>query len=311
MLTKATPLAPFSLIAPSIEAWKAMSPGEREGYLVQVNDALSDPQMTMSEGRPHKKAKTRTLDRLGLHFNATGRVVYLAEEMSVIYPGEAAFSPDVLAVLDVPEPEDDERLGWVVADEGRGIDLALEVLHHGDRNKDLVQNVERYARLGIPEYFVYDRANQQIHGFRLIGSSPGRYQRLVPQAGRYTSNVLGLDFAILGGTLRLFHGASELAGTGDVLGRLQGMVNEQSAKADEAMAQAEKATARADEATAQAQQALAVARTAILAILQMRGFPCPDDVRARIAGCESAAILEQWLSRAMSAASARAVVDES
>jgi Uma2 family endonuclease len=72
----------------------------------------------------------------------------------------------VLAVLDVPQPEDDERMAWVVADEGKGLDLVLEVLHHADRNKDLVENVERYARLGIPEYFVYDRARQRIHGHR-------------------------------------------------------------------------------------------------------------------------------------------------
>src|SRR5262245_36984624 len=43
-------------------------------------------------------------------------------------------------------------LAWVVAEEGKGLDFVLEVLHKGDRNKDLVENVERYAQLGIPEY---------------------------------------------------------------------------------------------------------------------------------------------------------------
>src|SRR5206468_6940193 len=64
-----------------------------------------------------------------------------------------------------------------LADEGKGLDFVLEVLHRGDRKKDLVENVERYARLRIPEYFIYDRARQQINGYRLAGAK--RYQRIV------------------------------------------------------------------------------------------------------------------------------------
>src|SRR5271156_4739834 len=148
-----------------------MTASERLSLQLQVLDALSDPVAAMSEGRPHRKAKSRALDALSLHFRSTGRVVYLAEEMAVLYPGEKPFSPDLLAVIDVAEPEDDERMSWVVADEGKGLDLVIEVLHKGDRDKDLVENVARYAHLGIPEYFVYDHGRQQIHGFRL-GPSP-------------------------------------------------------------------------------------------------------------------------------------------
>src|SRR5262245_58266414 len=208
------PSPPRSIpIAPTVEEWRAMSPDERERWLVKVLDALSDPKDTMSEGRPHKKAKTRSLDMLGLHFGAVGRVVYLAEEMAVLYPGEEVFTPDVLAVLDVPEPEDDERMAWIVADEGKGLDFVLEGLHKGDRQKDLVDNVERYAHLGIPEYFVYDRAQQRIRAYRLPGPGPGRYQPVVPQGGRYPSAVLGLDLVVEGGTLRFFHGMAELFGS--------------------------------------------------------------------------------------------------
>src|SRR5205807_606247 len=112
---------------------------------------------------PHKQAKGEVVDTLSLHFGSTGRVIYLAEDMAVLYPGEEAFSPDVLAVLDVPQQDDDPRMAWVVTEERRGLDLALEVLHRGNRDKDLVGNVDRYARLGIPEYFVYDRMRQQLH----------------------------------------------------------------------------------------------------------------------------------------------------
>src|SRR5580704_9082425 len=101
-------------VAPTEDAWRAMSPAERERLLDKILDVLSDPRAAMSEGRPHKKAKTKTLDVLGLHFGALGRVVYLAEEMAVLYPGKEVFTPDVLAVLDVPEPEDDPGHALVV-----------------------------------------------------------------------------------------------------------------------------------------------------------------------------------------------------
>ena len=305
------------IIAPTVEAWRAMTPAERERFLERVLDALSDPLAAMSEGRPHKKAKSRALDRLGLHFNTVGRAVYLAEEMAVVYPGEEPFSPDVLAVLDVVEPEDDARMAWVVADEGKGIDLALEVLHHGDRTKDLVTNVDRYAALGIAEYFVYDRAEQRLHGFRLPSADARRYQRLVPQAGRYPSSVLGLDLAVVGGALRFYVGQAELPGTADLIGRLHGMVSELVARSDqmaaelaEANTRADEAVTRADEASSRAGQAMEALRGTLLALLEARGIPCPEDMRARVATCADPATLQRWILRATTATTAAQVLSD-
>ncbi len=211
-------------VGPSLDAWRAMSPAAREAFVVGMNEALTEAAQLMSEGQPHKKAKSRAMDLLGLHFKAKGRDVYLAEELSVLYPGERGFAPDVMAVVDLPQPEEDERLSWVVADEGRGPDVVLEVLHRGDRAKDLVENVERFARLRIPEYFVYDRAKQRVHGYRLAGPDAKRYERIVPQAGRIASRVLGIDLAVQDGRLRFFDGMAELFGSDDLITRLTGMV---------------------------------------------------------------------------------------
>jgi len=304
-------------VGPTADEWRAMTPAAREAFLHGVNDALSDPRDTMTEGRPHKKAKARIVELLDLHFKAMGRVVYVAEEMSVVYPGEASFSPDVLAVLDVPQPEDDERLSWVVLDEGKGIDLAFEVLHHGNRTKDLVRNVVWYAELGIPEYFVYDRGQQRIHGYRLAPGSM-RYDRIVPQGGRFASKVLGLDLAIQGGKLRFFQGMAELFDTESLIGRLNGMVesleskadaasaeaSQATAKADEATAKADEATAKADEATAKANEATAALRQGIFAALDARSLVCPDELRLRITTCDDAKALHHWLLRALTAKSA-------
>ena len=80
--------------------------------------------------------------------------MYLACELPVYYPGERMFAPDVIAVMDV-EPH--SRMRWVVSAEGKGLDFALEVHVAGERRKDLERNVERFARLGIREYFLFDR----------------------------------------------------------------------------------------------------------------------------------------------------------
>lgn len=288
---------------------------EREALQLRIIDAL-DTAMAMTEGRPHKKTKSRAVDALGLHFRSTGRVVYLAEEMTVLYPGEPGFCPDVLAVLDVEEPEDDQRMCWVVADEGKGLDLVIEVLHRGDRRKDLVHNVERYAHLGIPEYFIYDRALQQIHGYRL---PPGaaRYQRVVPQLGHYHSNVLGLDLAIIGDNLQFLVGEARLPDSPELIGRLRAMLESETTRAEQAQAeQAQAAQAQAQVEQAQAEQAQvepaqAQARArAVLMVLRVRGIEVPDAQRERVLAERDGARLDRWLEKAVVVASLDDVLDE-
>ncbi|MEP7125404.1 MAG: Uma2 family endonuclease [Byssovorax sp.] len=289
---------------PTAESWRAMTPTERLRLQVEINATLSGPADAMGEGQPHRRAKSRALDALGLHFKTIGRAIYLAEELAVLYPGEKPFSPDILAVLDVEPSEDDERMSWVVVDEGKGPDLVIEVLHRGDRDKDLVENVERYARLGISEYFVYDRARQQIHGYRLPEPGASRYQRILPQLGHCRSAVLGLDLAIIGNTLRFLSGEATLPLSADLISRLQGMVESLETKADQAQAQIDQAQARADQAQARVDQAIEGLREALLAILDLRAIPCSEAARARIAASVDPSVLRQWLLRATMAVTA-------
>lgn len=279
---------------PSVEEWRAMTPDQQLDFQLRVLDMLSDPVAAMSEGRPHKRAKTRALDALRLHFRTTGRVIYLAEEMAVLYPGEKPFTPDILAVLDVEEPEDDQRMSWAVAGEGKGLDLVIEVLHKGDRNKDLVENVEHYARLGIPEYFVYDRARQRIHGHRLPAPGPGRYQPILPQFGHYRSTVLGLDLAVIDDDLRFLSGEAELPVSTDLIRRLQSMVVSLEAKAEESERQA-----RLEERA-----------RSVLAVLDARGIDVIGDQRERILAERDEGRLERWLQRAVTAGSFTEVLAE-
>ena len=220
-----------------------MTPDERLRLQVEINAAISGPADAMGEGQPHRKAKSRTLDALGLYFRAIGRTLYLAQELTALYPGEKPFAPDILAVLDVETVEDDERMSWVVVDGGKGPDLVIEVLYRGDRAKDLVENVDRYARLGIAGYFVYDRGLQRVHGYRLPDPSATRYQRIAPQHGHFHSAVLGLDLAILQNTLRFLSGSATLPFSADLISRLEGMVESLETRTDHAQAQVDQAVA--------------------------------------------------------------------
>ncbi len=260
-------------------------------FLEKVLAVHSDPRDAMAEGRPHRRAKGRALDELSLHFSSTGRSIYLADEMAVVYPGRESFQPDLLAVLDVVQPEEDERMAWVVADEGRGLDLVLEVLHHGNRDKDLRRNVDLYAELGIREYFVYDRLNFCIHGFRLPGPAAVEYKALRPRLGRYTSQVLGLDLAIVERRLRFFSGHAELIGSDELIGRLSKMMDGVEGRVQELEKQVEAAEARARVLREKMRQG-------ILLFLSSRQIAIPEAVRQAIEACQDDETLGQWLLRA-------------
>jgi len=161
----ALPTSPAGFpMAPSVEEWEALSPAERAAVAIALPGEVTDAEMALPEGERHFKAKTRALDALRSYFTRQRRRIYLAAEMPTYYPAEPRFAPDLFAVLDA---EDTERDKWVVSAEGKGLDWVLEVHVGGDRKKDAERNVARYARLGIPEYFLYDRAQNLLAAYRL------------------------------------------------------------------------------------------------------------------------------------------------
>jgi Uma2 family endonuclease len=211
------------------------------------------------EGDQHWTAKASARSTLDDFFRRTGRKVYISSELAVFYPGEPRFSPDLLAVLDV---ELRPRTKWVVPDEGKGLDLVIEVHYAGDRAKDFEVNVERYARLGIAEYFIFDRGDLSLEGHRLRrtagGAAARTYAPILAQGGRYASQVLGLDLVVDGSTLRFFAGSAPLLEASELVVKLGGMLDEVLAhkrEAEEARREAEAARQKAEEARQQAEEA--------------------------------------------------------
>jgi Uma2 family endonuclease len=223
--------------APSQEQWERMTPAERARVVAMLPSEVPI-ELQPPEGDPHWNAKVKARSTLGDFFRRIGRKIYVSSELAVYYPGEPRFSPDVLAVLDV-EPRERDR--WVVADEGKGLDLVIEVHYGGDKRKDYETNVERYARLGIREYFIFDRRLLSLRGYRLPppdeeGPSAKRrvYRPILPQSARYASEVLGLDLMIDGSKLRFLFGMAPVPEAEELVAKLESIVSDLLARAEDA-----------------------------------------------------------------------------
>jgi Uma2 family endonuclease len=195
-----------------------MGPEERLRVVESLPGEVTWDEMAMPEGDPHFGAKVRTLDVLKGHFRHEKRKVYLGAELPVYYPAERRFAPDLVAVLDA-EPH--ERDKWVVSHEGKGLDWVLEVHYGGDRKKDAIFNVTRYAQLGIPEYFIYDRRKQRLEGYRLSSPEARKYDRMLPRQGRFVSQMLGLELEVSEEKLQLWAGNALLLESTEMLARFQ------------------------------------------------------------------------------------------
>ena len=222
--------------APPLEVWQQLSAAERARIVAELP---SEIELGPPEGDAHRLPKQRALDALETFFKRAGRSVYLSSELPVYYPGERMFAPDLIAVLDV-EPH--ERPSWVVAHEARGLDFALEVTLSGSRRKDLEENVARFAALGIPEYFVFDRPKRRIHGYRLPQGGAA-YESIVPQRGRWSSQILGLELGVEENRFRFYVGSAVVPESSELLER----ANQLSDRMQDQIAELERLLQQADE----------------------------------------------------------------
>ncbi len=239
--------------APSQAAWDAMTDSERAAVVEALPSHIPWEELRPPEGDAHMDAKIDAMRTLRDFYRSTARKIYISSELAIYYPDERRFAPDLIAVRDA---EQIQREKWVVSAEGKGLDLALEVHLKGSTKKDLELNVERFARLGIPEYFIYDRRRQKLRGFRLPTTSDRVYVPIEPIAGRLPSEILGLDLVLEDDRLRFYAGTACLLDSGDLVGRLGKLVAQVEANADIRIRELEeRAAAEAERAAAQAAKA--------------------------------------------------------
>lgn len=236
--------------APPHEVWERMTAAQREAVVAALPTGMP-LELAPPEGDRHRKPKEKARDALDEFFRRVGRQVYVSSELVTYYPGEPRFCPDILAVLDVPLHE---RSSWMVDLEGKGLDVVIEIHVSGEVRKDFERNVLRYAKLGIPEYFIFDRTSARILGYRLRAGA-NSYERLVPQRGKISSQVLGLELAVEAGLLRFYHGTAPLLFSDELVGKLDGLVAELVEARDAAVRGAAEEAQRAAEEAQRAEQA--------------------------------------------------------
>ncbi|MBM4318596.1 MAG: Uma2 family endonuclease [Deltaproteobacteria bacterium] len=229
--------------SPSVGEWETLSPEQRAEIVASLPEHEVERSFT-PDGTLHWTGQVAAWDTLRRYFDHSGRKVFLAANLAVYYPAEPSFAPDLLAVVDV-EPA--HRSKWVVLAEGRGIDWVLELHAQGDRRKDLVRNVAWYAQLGIPEYFLYDRGQGLLQGWHLLAATARRYERIVPQAGRLSSKLLGLELVVEGDRLRFYQGTAQLLEGPELTLRLEQLLAEQAQRVDDEARRAEEEARRAEE----------------------------------------------------------------
>jgi Uma2 family endonuclease len=228
--------------APPEEIWNALTEEQRQRVVDSLPSEFPPNEASPPEGDLHTEAVYGARTALRRFFERTGRGIYVGTNLPIYYPGRSMFSPDVMAVLDVPTHP---RPSWIVSKEGKGLDFALEVIVLGHRRKDVERNVELYARLGIREYFVFDRPKLRLQGFRLRPGTQA-YEPVVPQHGHFASLVLGLDLVVERERLRFYVGDSALPGADDLIDKLEGFVDDLEGRLVAAESRAEEEARRAE-----------------------------------------------------------------
>jgi Uma2 family endonuclease len=236
--------------APTTAVWRALGEVERRAVVAALGPMPRESLPPV--GDPHINAERVVEDALDGWFRRRQTKAYIGRGITVYYPDEPRFEPDLFVVFDV---EPGERISWIVDREGRGLDFVLEILFAGDRKKDMVQNVVRYARLGVPEYFVYDVKLGDIRGWRLEAGRT-EYTPIVGQHGRWRSETLELELGLLDGKLRFYAASALLQLTHEVNAALGQALDAAEARARQAQEEvAEEARLRAEEARLRAEEA--------------------------------------------------------
>jgi Uma2 family endonuclease len=157
--------------------------------------------------------------------------------MLVFYePGDKRrhLAPDVFVVT---RSHKHERGNFVIWEEGRSLDVVIEVTSKTTMREDLCKKSTLYlTKLGVKEYYLFDPKEEYLkpsfQAFRRIGA---RFVPIEPVAGRFPSKLLKLHLERSGWQLRLWDPASKQR----VPTRAERLAAE-TARADQAQAEVER-----------------------------------------------------------------------
>ena len=195
----------------------------------------------------HRQLLIWVLQALEAHF-AGNPGVYISGDILMYYLQgfpRKVISPDVLVAFGLGMKP---RLTYKVWEEGKVPEFVMEFSSKTTYRKDLNEKMVIYSSLGIQNYVLYDAEGlylpEQLMGFTLVD---GNYVPILPsEDGGFHSSVLGLDFHIDDGKIRIY---DPTAGKW-----VQTIAEQEAARADQEAIAREKAEVRAEKAEEEAAQ---------------------------------------------------------
>ena len=155
--------------------------------------------LPMAENDFQLRTMTYAIEALDNHFR-TRPDVYVSGDLFLYHEennNRARIAPDVFVVFGVP---DHRRQTYLLWQEGKAPDFVMEVSSPSTWRADLGSKRDTYAKIGVPEYWLYDPTGDylapRLQGFRLVG---GQYVPIpVRDDGALTghSEVLGLELRL-------------------------------------------------------------------------------------------------------------------
>ncbi|HEY2910008.1 MAG TPA: Uma2 family endonuclease [Gemmataceae bacterium] len=159
----------------------------------------------MAETDVHRNLMVELIETLQIWF-ANSESTYVSGNMLVFYePGDKRrhLAPDVFVVT---KSHKHERGNFVIWEEGRSLDVVIEVTSKTTMREDLGKKSTLYlTKLGVKEYYLFDPKEEYLkpsfQAFRRVGE---RFVPIEPVAGRFPSKLLKLHLERSGWQLRLW-----------------------------------------------------------------------------------------------------------
>jgi Uma2 family endonuclease len=138
--------------------------------------------------------------------------VYVGADLMVYYQEgvpQRFVAPDVFVVLDC---DPGMRRTFKTWEEGRAPNVVFEITSKYSKREDEIIKPQKYALLGVSEYFLYDPEGEYLNppliGYRLVGSA---FERIEPNdRGLLESRALGITLQIDGADLVLRDAATRV-----------------------------------------------------------------------------------------------------
>ena len=169
-------------------------------------------------------------------------------------------APDLLIAFDVDPRALNRDLGYVIDHQGKPPDFVLEIASRKTGVRDITVKRDRYAEMGIPEYWRFDNTGGEYVGAALAGDrlvngvyQPMPIEQLDDETWQGHSDILNLD-------LRWDHG--QLGWYYPNTGRHITTFDDETARADSERARAESERVRAESERVRADNAEARAEDA-------------------------------------------------